>query len=255
LSLLLFACRTRPFDTPIDLAAIDLLPDLTPLPDLRPPLDFTVVPCPALSLDGFSSYVMAPALPVAPAGFTVEAWLYLTDLRGGYVAVSTDPKTHIGPFYFFASDTGDLGLGIDGLPLGGTQLGITGVLKTNRWSHVAGVFDPSAKKIALYLDGTDVADGDTQLMQLEPSPQPLFIGMTPSDSNSIEGYLAELRISSTARYSSDFVPARRFASDNATLALYHLDEPDGLIAHDDSGNHEDGMLMQNAVFASPPVCR
>jgi hypothetical protein len=47
-----------------------------------------------------------------------------------------------------------------------------------------------------------------------------------------------VRLSATVRYTADFVPAISFASDNATIALWHFDECAGGIAGDETGSHD-----------------
>lgn len=58
-----------------------------------------------------------------------------------------------------------------------------------------------------------------------------------------QGILDEVRISKTARYSSDFTPASRFEADKATVALYHFDEGKGNEIIDSSGNQHHGTLL------------
>ncbi len=57
------------------------------------------------------------------------------------------------------------------------------------------------------------------------------------------GLMDEIRVSSTARYTEDFQPALRHTPDSETLLLYHLDEGDGTVAHDASGNGRDGQII------------
>lgn len=254
LLLLLLACRTPPLPYIFDLAVAPR--DLSQLPDLQAPDDLSHPPCPALSLDGMSN-ATAPPIGVAPASFTVEAWLYLSYLQGGVVAAAADPTSDVGPFYLTTYDGGGINWGVNGEPLGGNQLDNDAALTTAKWSHYAGVFDAGSQTVSMFLDGAQVNSATTALMELLPSPAPLFIGMLPPKAAigfGLDGYLAELRLSSTARYSGTFVPERRFVSDDATMALYHFDEAGGSIAHDDSPNHNDATLLNNARFASPPEC-
>lgn len=46
----------------------------------------------------------------------------------------------------------------------------------------------------------------------------------------------EVRLSSVARYTSNFVPQTRFSVDSDTMRLWHFDEASGAVAQDASGN-------------------
>jgi hypothetical protein len=254
-------CRTEPLPTPPpdDLAA---LLDLAQAPDLSAPADLAHAACPALLLDG-TGYVTAPALAalVPPASLTVEIWVYEPMLRPGLIAEAYDPASSPPfPVWALTVDTGG-GLGlIANEQTGGNALGITSGLTTDHWRHLAGVFDAAASKYALYLDGHQIAEGTTLNNQLRMVASPtLRVGRyppgIPGSDVGYEGYLAELRISSVARYTSDFVPQKNFEDDADTVALYPFDEPGGTVAHDQSVHHNDATLLEGAVFASPPTCR
>jgi len=57
------------------------------------------------------------------------------------------------------------------------------------------------------------------------------------------GAIDEVRISSIARYTSNFTPVRFHEPDELTIALYHLDEDHGEIAHDSSDNNHHGRVI------------
>ena len=57
------------------------------------------------------------------------------------------------------------------------------------------------------------------------------------------GELAGVRISSGARYKTDFTPQERFVPDKDTLALYHFDEGQGDKLTDSSGNNHHGRIV------------
>jgi hypothetical protein len=62
----------------------------------------------------------------------------------------------------------------------------------------------------------------------------------------LNGALDEIRISSIPRYTSNFTPLNSpFVTDQHTVALYHFDEGLGNIAHDASGNGNDGLLVND----------
>jgi hypothetical protein len=108
-------------------------------------------------------------------------------------------------------------------------------LETDRWYHVAGVFD--GEEVRLYIDGREVASapgsGERRLREL-----PLLIGAdVDAGGNAVspfEGLIDEVRISKTARYDKRFRPARRHRSDADTVLLFHMDGLTGPWLHDAS---------------------
>lgn len=74
------------------------------------------------------------------------------------------------------------------------------------------------------------------------------IAYDPADYFRSSGFVDELRVSSTVRYTADFQPPRRFVSDVDTLALYHCDEGSGNVLIDASGRNNHGRL-RNAKWA------
>jgi|GEM_PF-2308628 len=57
------------------------------------------------------------------------------------------------------------------------------------------------------------------------------------------GRLIAVRYSLGVRYSEDFKPARQFEADESTLVLYHIDEGQGDVLHDSSGNGYHGTIV------------
>ncbi len=57
------------------------------------------------------------------------------------------------------------------------------------------------------------------------------------------GQMDEVRLSSAARYTTDFNPARGLESDADTVALYHFDDGQGDTLRDSSGNNHHGKIV------------
>ncbi|MEO1279467.1 MAG: LamG-like jellyroll fold domain-containing protein, partial [Planctomycetota bacterium] len=106
----------------------------------------------ALDFDGVDDAVLVPsrAASIHQGPFTLECWFNARDFAGrrGLLA-----KTENSEYGFFVSD----GVLWFASHLGGRyrERRIEGVLKTNTWQHVAGVYDGSA--IRTYVDGQRVA--------------------------------------------------------------------------------------------------
>ncbi|MBL8827194.1 MAG: DUF1080 domain-containing protein, partial [Planctomycetaceae bacterium] len=104
----------------------------------------------------------------------------------------------------------------------------------NRRVHVAGVRRNNEN--FLFVDGKLVS-------HIPDAPLTDKINQPWSIGSQLVGVIDEVRISNTARYSQDFIPAARFETDDKTTALYHFDEGTGDVLRDDSGNGADGKIV------------
>ena len=240
----------------------DAFPDTTngPAgPDLAPP------GCFALHVQGDGEKALAPFNGVYDSAnsLTVEAWIWgLRPLgtRESQVIVShrrdrvfTDGyELAIGPkgtlrFTLVHSDAQAV---IDAAIVEAND-----ALPTDQWVHVAGVANTSSNKVDLFINGIQSQQLAMPLV-LANQTLPLTMGASDYDqAYGFAGYVAEVRVSSVARYSGAFAPARRFTTDADTLALFHFDEPRGTVAHDSSAQGNDATLLNGATFAMPPACR
>ena len=102
----------------------------------------------------------------------------------------------------------------------------TTTLNSGDWHHLAVV--RSSGVFRLYVDGT--SEGGTYSNSNSFTTQtPLRIsGNSMTGSSPVNGYLDEVRISDTARFTSNFTPdSSAYGSDNNTLLLLHGDGPYG----------------------------
>ena len=105
-------------------------------------------------------------------------------------------------------------------------------------SHLAAVRDGS--QFRLYVDGKLEASGNYEepLQAVDmPKGRPRNLG------SGFQGVIDEVRISKVARYEKDFTPAKRFETDEDTVALYHCDEGRGDVLEDSSGNDYNGKIV------------
>lgn len=131
---------------------------------------------------------------------------------------------------------------------------------TGAWHHLASCY--GAGSFRLYVDGAQV--GSVAGTEAVPNPQSrLYLGATarnerPFDAAAgtlywppIDGFIADVRLSSSARYDADFTPAPRLEADATTLALWHLDEGEGSAATD-SGPSDLGGVIHGATWELAP---
>lgn len=155
-------------------------------------------------------------------------------------------------------DLGDFGLSLfaNGLAIGvskgnnGTTLcGATNV-KDGSWHHVAATRASGSGQLRLWVDGKldGQATGPTGDVSYQngratswPNSDPyLVIGAEKHDAGSaypsFSGWVDELRLSTSVRYTAAFTPAKtKHATDAQTAALYHFDEGSSTTLGDSSG--------------------
>lgn len=186
---------------------------------------------------------------------TIELWFYLLDYSGQYMFqkwvsgeeskfLGLDPVTpssHRAYTGFYCC--------ID-LP---STLGPPTVAK---WHHLAASYGNGV--LQLYQDG---APAGTQPFSADvgDSHGTLYVGFSASRYSAeatglpINGYLAEVRISSTAKYTSAFTPPPRLTVETDTVALWHLDEGTGTTINDSGPNHLTGALKGSAQWVVAPA--
>jgi hypothetical protein len=90
--------------------------------------------------------------------------------------------------------------------------------RKRQWSHLAVTRDADNERLYLHFNGNTIANVSVDVLDLSFS-NTLTIGGT------FAGYIDEVRVSSNARYVSDFIiPSNRFRPDSETNLLIHFDD-------------------------------
>ena len=129
-----------------------------------------------------------------------------------------------------------------------------GAVQPGKRAHLAGVW--TGKELRFFVDGR--LTGSTTVTKL---PAPLTynshaIGGKHQDSvdyGPFDGILHEARISQTARYDRDYVPADRLEADANTAALYRCDEGSGDVLRDLAGHGHDGRIIGATWVGATPA--
>jgi len=167
------------------------------------------------------------------ADFTYEAWVF--------------PNTQVQSFgaFFIVVDDASSSNRITGqydasgfadkfrINVGGTSI-VSGTKSTGQWYHVAVV--RSGTTVTFFLDGTSI--GTATYSYDVPSHTGYIGGNTGRSTGlSFTGYIDELRVSTSARYTSNFTPSTSaFNNDSNTLLLLHMDGTNGSTTFtDDNG--------------------
>jgi len=118
---------------------------------------------------------------------------------------------------------------------------------TNKWQHYAMQYDGT--NYLVWVDGS-LFFSTNCTAQIVVGTNPIHIGCQNSGWRPFNGWIAEVRISSSARYSTPFIPQTRFTPDTNTLALYHFDEGQGTSVADSSGNGNNGTIQGSGAWSS-----
>lgn len=195
--------------------------------------------------------------PAGNDGWTLEAWARRDTDKGGTIvaragvgqsAVLLGVANNGAPVLTVRSETGTLvgeAKSVTPLPLG-------------TWVHIAGQRS-AAGTLTLYVEGMQVGVGNANPSLSNPSGA-AWIGAGPSTGQPTDiwpGMVDEVRLSSIARYPTNFTPKGPFDADSYTPALWHFDEKAGVNAYDYSGNQAHATLVPGPAWnaGSPwPVC-
>jgi len=133
-----------------------------------------------------------------------------------------------------------------------TSVIATDALPPGQWAHVAGVFDGQA--LTLYVNGKPAA-ATPAAGQRGVNPLPLYVGANPDARSAptqfYTGAMDEVRISSAARYTTEFTPAAIHARDETTVYLFHCDETLGPFLPSDSAGSSYGTFTGKPELIVP----
>ena len=188
----------------------------------------------SIVFDGTGDYLSVPdssSWDFGTGEFTFEAWIrpdnatcsfmshsyYETGENGNWAVVLNASNT-----YFYSYDgQGSL-----------ESVNATTGVSTGAWQHLA--VERESDTVTIYLDGTSIGSG-TITKSIGECSSAFLIGEAGGNAE-FDGYMDEIRISDTARYSGAFTPSTtEFTTDSNTMLLIHSDWAGGLGA-DSSGN-------------------
>ncbi len=206
-----------------------------------------------------------PQVPVDIGGdFTLEWWMKarIEDNQSSACASGANEDWINGNIVFDrdvfgAGDYGDYGVSLAG---GRIAFGVnngsesyticgTAAIADGRWHHVA-VTRAATGEMSIFIDGQidsqgvgptgDISYRDGRSSSYPNSDPYLVIGAEKHDAGpeypSFNGWIDEMRLSSSIRYTTDFSPPESpFTTDSDTVGLYHFDEGFGNALNDSSG--------------------
>jgi len=172
--------------------------------------------------------------------FTVECWVRFSSLTGyqNIINHAAGGGRSLIIWKLISSNYIDASLSSDGSSFDTGNCTSTTGLSADTWHHIAYVRD--GDDFELFINGTS-EDTATSSTAAYDSSSDLYIGSwyEGSASQGVVGYADEIRISDSARYTSNFTPSTtEFTADSNTLLLIHSNWDGGLGA-DSSGNGND----------------
>ena len=175
--------------------------------------------------DGTGDYlrVTGGTISIGTGDFTIEMWarhaavnvsqMYMdcrpTNVNGAYPGIFfLDSNSR--PYYYFNTDT---------------RITANSAMSTNTWYHIAMVRSGGVTK--MYINGTAQTTTYTNSDSISFSVAHIGASNDPTPSQSLNGHIDEVRISTSARYTANFTPATSaFVNDANTVFLMHADGTD-----------------------------
>jgi hypothetical protein len=184
----------------------------------------------------------ATDLSVGTGDFTIETWVRFTGTEAsGYNQIYGQwQNPYVTLFYVqgtIGSGTGTSMVLQLNNAVTSTTANTTGLFTTGVWYHIA--VTRSSGTIRFFKDGTQVTTtSNSTNTQSLTGVSDFGIGYNVgADTQKLVGYLDELRVSNSARYTTTFTPSTSpFVNDANTLLLLHMDGTNGsTVFRDDNG--------------------
>jgi hypothetical protein len=203
--------------------------------------------------DGTGDYVTVGQpeyLNFGTGNWTIEGWYRASSTSGDHYMINFKaPTSGISGLYDISGGFGHWGINIyqgnwragafNNKLVGGVGSGVNAGIDTTTWHHFALVRD-SSTTLKYYIDGTQAGSTVTLDAADNFNSTACYIGNYVYQSGGAtgwNGYIDDLRISNTARYTANFTaPTAPFQNDTNTLLLLHADGTSGsTVFIDDNG--------------------
>jgi hypothetical protein len=215
--------------------------------------------CGTVNLSGGDVETAPNAALQPPGSFTLEAFVHPTDLD----AINGNDTSNINIIDRALLTNNQYGYHLfieTGTKLPGFEVSCDGkywftakssyVIAKGQWTHLAGVFDLTQGRVFLYQNGVQAAHSDLlgSCTRTYDNGLPLVVGSNFHGFGRFQGFVDELRLSWTVRYSTDFQPEYTFGDAVPdTHALYHFSEMGFVLAADSSPDQNPATLVHNGT--------
>ncbi|WIX76952.1 LamG domain-containing protein [Amycolatopsis carbonis] len=206
----------------------------------------------ALKFDGVDDYATAPVSASTAAGFTFAGWVNLTTKTQGWATMLSQNGATATAVRLGYTGTGSDKWALELKTSDSSAAGVTTVLssekaQTGAWTHLAGVYDSTAKKVRLYVNG-DLA-GTADWTSPWPASGEFALGRSASagvGADYLGGAVDEVR--TYDRVLSDSEVKSIVTLDNVAAGYWNLDEADGTTARNSAAGGEMAALHTGAAF-------
>jgi len=157
---------------------------------------------------------------------TIEAWVYMNAFESGSTDYYHPPIYHKGNIYQALNIT-SAGTVISYLYTGSPDpLSSTVNISTGAWNHLAVTWNSSGRKI--WINGVERGSSSTSLSAMQSAGNNATFhmgwGTNTGSTKALNGYVDELRVSTTVRYTGSFTPyTSALTQDSNTTLLVHSD--------------------------------
>jgi len=172
--------------------------------------------------------------------FTGECWIRLTNTSTSYLILDMLEPTDLNQGWLVYTN----GTSLIYYENSANRVTATSAVSATTWHHIAVV--RSSGNVQMYVDG--VAVGSTYSSSDNHQELTLGIGQRYGEagSSNFNGHIDEVRISNTARYTSNFTaPTAPFVNDANTLLLIHADGTDAVTYFED----DNGVRAKKGIVA------
>jgi hypothetical protein len=137
---------------------------------------------------------------------------------------------------------------------GGSTYTSTVTMATNTWYHLA--ISRNGTSLKVYRDGTEVMSATNSRNLSDNSSIAIGSSYEFTSTNSVNGWIDEFRVSSTARYTAAFTPTTvPFVNDSNTLLLLHCDGTDASTTFTDDNCFGFSIGANNVNGSTARICR
>lgn len=159
--------------------------------------------------------------------YTVECWARWDTVSGSQGLIGSDGTTQYDTLKSFGNEVYT--------NFGNVFIEFDSTISANTWYHIA--VTRSGSSVRLFRDGVQQGSTATDTTTVWPNASNTKVYVGRDAYGDIDGYVDEVRISNTARYTSGFTPSTTaFENDENTLLLLHMDGTNGSTTFtDDNG--------------------
>jgi len=172
-------------------------------------------------LDGKNDYISVPnsaSLDITGSAITVEGMFYPTSFADTPILVDMWYTSGTGTkFVMYITGNGRVYWLINTVG-GDSHFTSAATVPLNQWTHIAGVYD--GENIYVYIGGIKDTNSVARTGNLVASGKSLEMGTIGGGTNKFAGKMDEIRISNTARYTSNFIPNQYQYHPSGTIASW-----------------------------------